>query len=165
MRGLKQIAVDNASSLSPSGPAYRCSSFTLRGRTGAGAASWKLPDRCVSGHLTGGGHGLLARSHGLTCDALEEATLVDAQARVLHANALKQQYDAGIYSTTPRACHSASPPHESQSVLTNSICAHRERNSRHACVGSGRNCSYCMCWPPLIAILAPVTNAASSEHR
>ena len=24
---------------------------------------------------------------------------------------------------------------------------------------------YCMCWPPLIAILAPVTNAASSEHR
>ena len=31
-----------------------------------------------------------------------------------------------IYSTTPRACHSASPPHESQSVLTNSICAHRE---------------------------------------
>src|SRR3989440_878712 len=24
---------------------------------------------------------------------------------------------------------------------------------------------YCMCWPPLIAILAPVTNAAPSEHR
>jgi FAD/FMN-containing dehydrogenase len=41
----------------------------------------------VSGHLTGGGHGLLARSHGLTCDALVEATLVDAQARVLRANA------------------------------------------------------------------------------
>ena len=27
------------------------------------------------------------------------------------------------------------------------------------------NTRYCMCWPPLIAILAPVTNAASSEHR
>ena len=27
------------------------------------------------------------------------------------------------------------------------------------------NTHYCMCWPPLIAILAPVTNAASSEHR
>ena len=25
--------------------------------------------------------------------------------------------------------------------------------------------SHCMCWPPLIAILAPVTNAASSEHK
>ena len=25
--------------------------------------------------------------------------------------------------------------------------------------------SYCMCWPPLMAILAPVTKAASSEHR
>src|SRR5437763_11830338 len=24
---------------------------------------------------------------------------------------------------------------------------------------------YCMCWPPFIAILAPVTNAAPSEHR
>jgi hypothetical protein len=25
--------------------------------------------------------------------------------------------------------------------------------------------NYCMCWPPLIAMLAPVTKAASSEHR
>jgi hypothetical protein len=24
---------------------------------------------------------------------------------------------------------------------------------------------HCMCWPPLMAILAPVTNAASSEHK
>jgi len=24
---------------------------------------------------------------------------------------------------------------------------------------------YCMCWPPLIAILDPVTKPASSEHR
>jgi FAD/FMN-containing dehydrogenase len=41
----------------------------------------------ISGHILGGGHGLLARSHGLTCDSLRQVTLVDAQARVLQANA------------------------------------------------------------------------------
>ena len=25
--------------------------------------------------------------------------------------------------------------------------------------------AYCMCWPPLMAMLAPVTKAASSEAR
>jgi FAD/FMN-containing dehydrogenase len=41
----------------------------------------------ISGHILGGGHGLLARSHGLTCDSLRQVTLVDAQAHVLQANA------------------------------------------------------------------------------
>ena len=41
----------------------------------------------ISGHILGGGHGLLARSHGLTCDSLRQLTLVDAQAHVLQVNA------------------------------------------------------------------------------
>ncbi len=36
---------------------------------------------------------------------------------------------------------------------------------RMACLWRLESVHYCMCWPPLIAILAPVTNAASSEHR
>ena len=32
------------------------------------------------GHSFGGGYGLLARSHGLTCDNLQQVTLIDVQA-------------------------------------------------------------------------------------
>jgi len=41
----------------------------------------------ISGHVMGGGHGLLARSHGLTCDVLQQATIIDSQARTLQASA------------------------------------------------------------------------------
>ena len=40
-----------------------------------------------------------------------------------------------------------------------------ESGSVHCGLGKMLSARYCMCWPPLIAILAPVTNAASSEHR
>jgi hypothetical protein len=40
-----------------------------------------------------------------------------------------------------------------------------ECGSVHCGLGKMLSARYCMCWPPLIAILAPVTNAASSEHR
>jgi hypothetical protein len=40
-----------------------------------------------------------------------------------------------------------------------------ESGSVHCGLGKKLSARYCMCWPPLIAILAPVTNAASSEHR
>ena len=33
-----------------------------------------------------------------------------------------------------------------------------------AAAGVGRR-PYCMCWPPLMAMLAPVTKAASCEHK
>jgi len=38
----------------------------------------------------GGGHGLLARSHGLTCDSLQQVNIVDSQASVLQANATSE---------------------------------------------------------------------------
>ena len=37
-----------------------------------------------------------------------------------------------------------------------------ESGSVHCGLGKKLSARYCMCWPPLIAILAPVTNAASS---
>jgi len=40
-----------------------------------------------------------------------------------------------------------------------------ENGSVHCGLEKVLSARYCMCWPPLIAILAPVTNAASSEHR
>jgi FAD/FMN-containing dehydrogenase len=41
----------------------------------------------ISGHATGGGFGFLARSHGLTCDCLTGLSIVDAQSRLLNADA------------------------------------------------------------------------------
>jgi FAD/FMN-containing dehydrogenase len=38
----------------------------------------------------GGGHGLLARSHGLTCDAIQQVPVVDSQSRILAASATSE---------------------------------------------------------------------------
>jgi FAD/FMN-containing dehydrogenase len=88
LRGLKQIAVDKASELVTIGSGVSLFElYSALAAQGLALQAGSCPTVGVSGHLTGGGHGLLARSHGLTCDALVEATLVEAQARVLHANA------------------------------------------------------------------------------
>lgn len=42
------------------------------------------------GHALGGGYGLLARSHGLTCDNLQQITMIDAQASTLEATATSE---------------------------------------------------------------------------
>jgi FAD/FMN-containing dehydrogenase len=88
VRGLKQIAVDKASELVTIGSGVSLLElYSALAAQGQALQAGSCPTVGVSGHLIGGGHGLLARSHGLTCDALVEATLVDARARVLHANA------------------------------------------------------------------------------
>ena len=46
----------------------------------------------ISGHILGGRQGLLARSHGLTCDSLLELTLVDSQLRILTVNERSEPY-------------------------------------------------------------------------
>jgi FAD/FMN-containing dehydrogenase len=88
VRGLKQIEVDKASELVTIGSGVSLFElYSALAAQGLALQAGSCPTVGISGHLTGGGHGLLARSHGLTCDALVEATLVDAQSRVLHANA------------------------------------------------------------------------------
>ena len=49
-------------------------------------------------------------------------------------------------------------------VFLNSFLVGGLSGSVHCGLGKVLSARYCMCWPPLIAILAPVTNA-SSEHR
>jgi hypothetical protein len=41
----------------------------------------------------------------------------------------------------------------------------RQKKNRPKAVSHGYAMAYCMCWPPLMAMLAPVTKAASSEAR
>ena len=53
-------------------------------------SSGSCPTVGVSGHILGGGHGLLARSHGLTCDSLVQATVIDSQVRTLQASATSE---------------------------------------------------------------------------
>jgi FAD/FMN-containing dehydrogenase len=88
VRGLKQITVDKASEFVTIGSGVSLFElYSALAAKGLALQAGSCPTVGISGHLTGGGHGLLARSHGLTCDALVEVTLVDAQARVLRANA------------------------------------------------------------------------------
>jgi FAD binding domain len=44
----------------------------------------------IAGHSFGGGYGLLTKSHGLTCDNLQQVTLIDAQASTLKATATSE---------------------------------------------------------------------------
>ena len=91
VRGMKRIVVDKASELVTVGAGVSLFElYSALASQGLALQAGSCPTVGISGHLTGGGHGLLARSHGLTCDALLEATLVDAQARVLQANALSE---------------------------------------------------------------------------
>jgi len=91
VRGLKRIAVDKASGLVTVGSGVSLYElYSALASQGLALPAGSCPTVGVSGVLTGGGHGLLSRSHGLTCDALQEATLVDAQARTLKASAVSE---------------------------------------------------------------------------
>jgi FAD/FMN-containing dehydrogenase len=91
VRGMAGIAVDKASGLVTIGsgaalyPIYQA----LAGQ-GLALQAGSCATVGISGHILGGGHGLLARSHGLTCDGIEEVTMVDSEGRVLQANATSE---------------------------------------------------------------------------
>jgi len=44
----------------------------------------------ISGHALGGGYGLLARSHGLTCDSLQQVAMINSEGTTLQAAATSQ---------------------------------------------------------------------------
>ncbi|WP_217571481.1 FAD-binding oxidoreductase [Mesorhizobium sp. GbtcB19] len=91
VRGLTQITVDKVSNLVTVGSGVSLFQlYSALAAQGLALQAGSCPTVGIAGHLTGGGHGFLARSHGLTCDGLRQATLVDAQARVLQANATSQ---------------------------------------------------------------------------
>lgn len=88
VRGLTTIAVDKTAGLVTVGAGVSLYQiYQALAAKGLALQAGSCPTVGISGHLMGGGHGLLARSHGLTCDSLQQVTVVDSQARVLHANA------------------------------------------------------------------------------
>jgi FAD/FMN-containing dehydrogenase len=88
LRGLKTIAIDATSGLVTVGAGvslYKI--YQALAARGLALPAGSCPTVGISGHVMGGGHGLLARSHGLTCDTLRQATIVDSQGQPQQASA------------------------------------------------------------------------------
>jgi hypothetical protein len=91
VRGLNGIAIDKTAGTVTVGSGVSLYDiYKALAAKGLALQAGSCPTVGISGHLTGGGHGFLARSHGLTCDSLQQVTIVDAQARVLTANATSE---------------------------------------------------------------------------
>lgn len=91
VRGLNTITVDKTAGLVTAGAGVSLFQiYQALAAQGLALQAGSCPTVGISGHLMGGGHGLLARSHGLTCDSLQQLTLIDSQARVLQANATSE---------------------------------------------------------------------------
>jgi len=87
LRGLAAINVDTHANLVTLGSgASLYHIYQAVAAKGLALQAGSCPTVGVSGHILGGGHGLLARLHGLTCDSMQQVTMVDAQSRVLTAN-------------------------------------------------------------------------------
>ena len=100
VRGLKQIAIDKPAGLVTAGSGVSLFElYQALAARGLALQAGSCPTVGISGHLTGGGHGLLARSHGLTCDTLQQVTVIDSQARTLQASA---DHGAGFVLGLPR---------------------------------------------------------------
>jgi FAD/FMN-containing dehydrogenase len=88
LRGLNSITVDATSRLVTVGAGVALYQiYQAVAAHGLALAAGSCPTVGVSGHVLGGGHGLLARSQGLTCDNLELATIIDSEAQTLQASA------------------------------------------------------------------------------
>ena len=91
VRGLSDIAVDQTAGVVTVGAGVSLYQiYQALAAEGLALQAGSCPTVGISGHLTGGGHGLLARSHGLTCDSLQEVTIIDSQARTLQASAASE---------------------------------------------------------------------------
>jgi FAD/FMN-containing dehydrogenase len=88
LRGLGTINLDAASGLVTVGTGVSLFKIYQKlAAAGFALQAGSCPTVGISGHLMGGGHGLLARSHGLTCDSLQQATIIDSKATPLQATA------------------------------------------------------------------------------
>ena len=88
LRGMAAISVDtNANIVTAGSGASLYHIYQAVAAKGLALQAGSCPTVGISGHILGGGHGLLARSHGLTCDSFDGLTLVDSQSRILTVNA------------------------------------------------------------------------------
>jgi hypothetical protein len=91
LRGLQDITVDTSAGLVTAGAGVSLYDiYQELANVGYAFAAGSCPTVGISGHSLGGGFGLLARLHGLTCDNLQQVTLVDAQATTLDATATSE---------------------------------------------------------------------------
>jgi FAD/FMN-containing dehydrogenase len=91
LRGMAAISVDTTAGLVTAGSgASLYHIYQAVAAQGLALQAGSCPTVGISGHILGGGHGLLARSHGLTCDSLDQVTLVDSQAQIRVANATSE---------------------------------------------------------------------------
>jgi FAD/FMN-containing dehydrogenase len=91
LRGMADIAVDKAAGLvTVGGGASLFHIYQALAAQGLALQAGSCPTVGIAGHIMGGGHGLLARSHGLTCDAIRQVTVVDSHSRILTANATSE---------------------------------------------------------------------------
>src|SRR3954451_1227766 len=73
VRGLGTITVDKSAGLVTSGSGVSLYQvYQALAAQGLALQAGSCPTVGLSGHVMGGGHGLLARSHGLTCDSLQQ---------------------------------------------------------------------------------------------
>jgi hypothetical protein len=88
VRGLNAITVDKSAGLVTVGSGVSLyQTYRALAAKGLALQAGSCPTVGISGHLTGGGHGLLARSHGLTCDSLQQVDVIDSQGRLRQAAA------------------------------------------------------------------------------
>jgi hypothetical protein len=91
LRGLQDITVDTSAGLVTAGAGVSLYDvYQELANVGYAFPAGSCPTVGIAGHALGGGHGLLARSHGLTCDNLQQVTLIDAQATTLEATATSE---------------------------------------------------------------------------
>jgi FAD/FMN-containing dehydrogenase len=88
LRGMQDITVDTTAGLVTAGAGVSLYDvYQQLANVGYAFPAGSCPTVGIAGHAFGGGHGLLARSHGLTCDNLQQVSLIDAQANTLTATA------------------------------------------------------------------------------
>jgi FAD/FMN-containing dehydrogenase len=118
LRGLQDITVDTSAGLVTAGAGVSLYDvYQELANNGYAFPAGSCPTVGISGHSLGGGYGLLARLHGLTCDNLQQVTLIDAQATTLEASATSEpdlfwacEAVVGAVSALPPSSYCASFP-------------------------------------------------------
>jgi hypothetical protein len=88
LRGLKEITVDTTAGIVTVGAGVSLYDvYRELANEGCAFPAGSCPTVGIAGHVMGGGHGLLARSHGLTCDVLRQVTMIDYEGSTLQATA------------------------------------------------------------------------------
>jgi FAD/FMN-containing dehydrogenase len=91
LRGLQNISVDTHAGLVTVGAGVSLYDvYQKLAARGYAFPAGSCPTVGISGHALGGGYGLLARSHGLTCDSLQQVTMINSEGTTLQATATSQ---------------------------------------------------------------------------